>query len=368
MLAVIIVSLASACLAADDPNPASPIGYAEASAFEINKSIGRGINIGNALEAPKEGEWGVTIKEEYFDIIKDAGFDSIRIAVCWSAHALNEKPYTVDPNFFERTDQVVHQAMQREVIVILTMHHYNELYNDPAAHKERFLAIWKQIAEHYENYPNILIFEPLNEPHNNLSAGLWNELLKETLAVVRKSNPARTVVIGPANYNDIQQLKLLELPKEDRNIIVSIHYYLPYEFTHQGAHWVADSNVWLGIKWTGSDSEKQAVIRDFDDAAGWAKENNRPIFIVEFGANSKADMDSRARWTKFVADTAIERGFSFTYWDFCAEYFGLYDLQTKSWRKPLLDAVIPPAVSKPVLPVLSKVEGSVVERVEPPKP
>lgn len=57
-------------------------------------------------------------------------------------------------------------------------------------------------------------------------------------------------------------------------------------------------------------------------------------------------MDSRARWTKFVADTAIEHGFSFTYWDFCAEYFGLYDPQTKSWRKALLEAVVPPALNK----------------------
>ena len=60
------------------------------------------------------------------------------------------------------------------------------------------------------------------------------------------------------------------------------------------------------------------ITKDFDDAAAWAKKNNRPIFIGEFGANSKADMDSRVHWTKFVADTAIDHGFSFAYWDFCA--------------------------------------------------
>jgi len=152
LLAVIVVSLVSVCVAADEPN-----------VFEINKLIGRGINIGNALEAPNEGEWGVTIKEEYFNIIKDANFSSVRIAVCWSAHALAEKPYTVDPNFFKRMNWVILTAMKREAIVIVTMHHYNELYENPAAHKERFLAMWKQIAEHYKNYPNALLFEPLNE-------------------------------------------------------------------------------------------------------------------------------------------------------------------------------------------------------------
>jgi endoglucanase len=316
--------------------------YREPNAFEINKIINRGINFGNALEAPKEGDWGVTIKEQYFNITREAYFTSFRFPVCWSAHALTEKPYTIDPNFFTRMDWVIFQAMQREVIVIVTMHHYNELYKDPAGHKERFLAIWKQIAEHYKEYSPAVVFEPLNEPHDNLNAGEWNKLLKDVLAVIRQSNPKRTVIFGPANYNDIQQLKALELPKDDPNIIVTAHYYLPYEFTHQGAHWAADSNAWLGTKWTGMDSEKQAIANDFNVAAAWAKENNRPIFIGEFGANSKADMDSRVRWTKFVADTAIERGFSFAYWDFCGEYFGLYDLSAKSFRKPLLEALIPP--------------------------
>jgi len=39
-------------------------------------------------------------------------------------------------------------------------------------------------------------------------------------------------------------------------------------------------------------------------------------------------------------------GFSFTYWDFCAEYFGLYDPGTKSWRRQLLEAVISPQLTK----------------------
>jgi endoglucanase len=329
LLAVIVVSAASVCVAGEEPN-----------AFAVNKLLSRGINIGNALEAPSEGEWGVTIQEEYFDLIKQAGFNSIRLPVCWSAHALNETPYTIDPNFFKRIDWAVKNCLSRNLPIIITIHHYNYLYENPAGQKYRFLSIWGQIAEYYKDYPQTLIFELLNEPHNNLNAGEWNRLLKDGLAVIRQSNRTRIVITGPANYNDIYQLEHLELPKGDRNIIVSLHYYMPYEFTHQGAFWVPDSNAWLGIKWTGTDAEKNAVIRDFDVAAGWAKENNRPICITEFGAYERADMDSRTRWTKFVADSAIEHGFSFTYWDFCY-VFGLYDRQTKSWRKPLLNAVIP---------------------------
>jgi len=249
------------------------------------------------------------------------------------------------------------------------MHHYNELYQDPAGHRERFLAIWRQIAERYQDRPLRLVFEPLNEPHDNLNAGEWNNLLKDVLGVIRRSNPARTIVFGPANYNDIRQLAALELPADDRNLIVSVHYYLPYEFTHQGAHWAPGSSAWLGMKWAGSGLEKQAIRDDFKVAADWAKKNHRPIFIGEFGANSKADMESRVRWTKCVADTAIEHGFSFTYWDFCAEFFGLYDLQARAWRRELLEAVVPPPAGLPSAAEPSRIrKGSMSDWLHPSSP
>jgi endoglucanase len=95
------------------------------------------------------------------------------------------------------------------------------------------------------------------------------------------------------------------------------------------------------MKWTGSEEEKRLVVKDFDLAANWAKENDRPIYLGEFGAFEKADMDSRTRWTKCVADAAVEHGFSFAYWQFTSN-FTIYDTEKKTWIKPILDAVIPP--------------------------
>ena len=62
--------------------------------------FGRGVNLANALEAPREGDWGVVLKEEYFDRIASAGFDSVRLPVRWSAHAEASPPYRIDPKFF----------------------------------------------------------------------------------------------------------------------------------------------------------------------------------------------------------------------------------------------------------------------------
>ena len=47
-------------------------------------------------------------------------------------------------------------------------------------------------------------------------------------------------------------------------------------------------------------------MRDLDKAIAWAVKHRRPIYLGEFGAYSKADMESRARWTRFVADEALE--------------------------------------------------------------
>src|SRR5215216_4084405 len=60
-------------------------------------TLQRGVNMGNMLEAPDEGEWGLSVQEEYFDLIKEAGFDFIRLPVRWSTHVGPESSYTIDP-------------------------------------------------------------------------------------------------------------------------------------------------------------------------------------------------------------------------------------------------------------------------------
>ena len=316
--------------------------------FEVNKLIGRGVNIGSALdrEVELDDEWSFIVKDEHFQLIKDAGFNSVRLTIRWSTRAMNEPPYTIDPNFFKRVDHAVNSALSRNLALVINVQNYFEFYRDPNSLKPKFLAIWEQIADHYKAYPNTLIFEILNEPQGNIGLGEWNALIKETLAVVRKTNPNRMVVIGPASFNAFPDLRYLELPESDRNIIVTFHYFLPYHFTHQGTNWAKDSNNWVGTKWTGSEAEKRAIRRDFDIVAGWARAHNRPVYLGEFGSNEKADMDSRVRWTKYVADEAAAHGFSFTYWQFTYN-MAVYDRGSKTWVKPLLEALIPPAVSLP---------------------
>jgi len=307
---------------------------------ELKPVLGRGVNLGNALESPKEGQWGVVLKEEYFEQIRAAGFDSVRIPVRWSAHAGDAAPYRIAPALFDRVDWAVRQALQRRLIPVVNMHHYEAIFQEPDKHRERFLALWQQIAEHYRDYAPELVLELLNEPHAKLTAEKWNRLLAEAIQIVRRTNPTRQIMVGPVGWNSINDLVSLELPEDDRRLIVTVHYYSPFPFTHQGASWVGQqSQKWLGTRWTGTKAEQRAVVRDLDKAIAWAARHRRPLYLGEFGAYSKADMESRARWTRFVADEALKRKIGFGYWEFCSG-FGVYDPQRNQWIEPLKEALL----------------------------
>jgi endoglucanase len=324
------LTVATAAAVDDEPSP---------DAFALSHSIGRGINLGNGLEAPREGAWGYRIDDEHFELIKKAGFDSVRIPIRWSTRADKEPPYTIEPKFFERVDHVLDEAPKSKLTGIINVHHYDELYPDPDTHLPRLKAIWEQVAKHYADRPATVLFELLNEPNAKLDEVRWNAAIAELLPIVRASNPRRGVIVGPARWNNVNMLEKLELPENDHQLIVTFHYYEPFQFTHQGASWAKGSAAWRGRKWTGSTDELKRLRDDFDKAAAWGKKHNRPIFLGEFGAYSAADIESRARWTATIVREAESRGFGFAYWEF-GSGFGAYDPRIGQWNKPLVEALV----------------------------
>jgi endoglucanase len=308
--------------------------------FATNQRLRRTVNLGNALEAPNEGEWGVVLQEDYFQQIAEAGFTAVRIPIRFSAHAAENPPYALEPLFMQRVDWAVQNATSRGLVAIVDMHHYLEMFEDPAAQRERFIALWKQIAEHFQDTPDDQVyFELLNEPNGALTNSIWNNILAETVTVVRQSNPTRPIIVGPSNWNSFDQMENLRLP-EDPNLIVTFHYYQPFEFTHQGAEWVEGMDKYLGTTWDGTPDQTAAIARDFDSVAAWAAQNNRPVLLGEFGAYSRANQAARVRWTTAVRKTAEEHSFSWAYWEFCSG-FGVYDPLARQWHADLLHALIP---------------------------
>ena len=136
-------------------------------------------------------------------------------------------------------------------------------------------------------YFSVCSFYPLacNEPNDQLNASLWNQYLADVLTIVRETNPTRDVVIGPASWNVYDWLSTLDVPN-DEHLIVTFHYYLPFQFTHQGAEWEGDeAQGWLGATWDATDSEKAEVRVHFDSVAEWAqRHDNVGILLGELGA------------------------------------------------------------------------------------
>lgn len=361
-------------LTAPDPKlPKRDPRSAQLDVRKQSKQLGRGVNLGNALEAPVEGQWGVTLEESYFKTIKDAGFETVRVPIKWSGHADANAPYAIEAAFFDRIDWVLGQALKQGLNVVLDMHNYDEFNANADEQESRFLALWKQISARYKELPGNVYYELANEPNSSLTWSKWNKMLKKALDTVRSEDPWHTIIIDSANWSNYAALVSLDIPDTERNVIVSFHYYDPFLFTHQGADWVGPENGTTGIVWPGPPAQKaepvdaakqvqwvndwfnayntepadtnpagpHAIAEAFDQAERWGEENNRPIWLGEFGAYSNADMASRARWTSFVREQAEKHGFGWSYWEFCAG-FGVYDPAANGYRKELLEALIPP--------------------------
>lgn len=316
-------------------------------AFEMNQQLGRGINMGNCFEAPTETEWGNPWKPEYFKIISQLGFKHVRLPVRWetSERSLATAPYTINPLFLLRIQAVVDTALKYNLHIIINMHHHDALHENPAQQKERFLSQWNQIADYFKNYPDKLLFEILNEPHGNMTPELWNEYFTNALTEVRKTNPTRVVLLGVADFGGLGGIPKLQLPN-DEYIILSPHYYNPFTFTHQGADWVDGASAWMGTKWYDIEADRETVVNEFNFAKQFSQSNHIPIHVGEFGAYSTADMESRARWTTFLARWFEDNAMSWAYWEFSAG-FGIYNPTTKTLVTPLVNALVQNEMSSP---------------------
>ncbi len=310
-------------------------------AFEINSKLGRGVNYGNMFEAPTETAWGNPWRTKYAGMIADLGFNHVRIPIRWepSDRSMSTEPYTISTTFLSRIKQVVDSVINNGMFAIINMHHHDVLYENPDGQKERFIAQWEQISEFFKDYSDTLLFEILNEPHGNLVPDKWNVFAADALTKIREDNPERIVLIGTPEYGGLGGLPNLIIP-DDEFIILTVHYYNPFQFTHQGASWVGDgSDAWLGTKWTDSEDERIIIQNEFALLRQIEKDSKIPIHIGEFGAYEKADITSRGKWTTYIARYFETINWSWAYWEFSAG-FGIYDPAYDRYNQELVDALL----------------------------
>ncbi len=330
----------------------------------------RGVNLGNGWEASPSGSWGVKFTTEDIDHIADEGFDHIRVPVGWHFHLKpKDGAFEIDPAFLAEIEPVLRRALERKLHVFLNWHHFHDFTNDPAAHLDRFTGGWEAIARHFQSWPPGLFFELLNEPCDALTTGVANPIYRETIGVIRRTNPQRLLVVSPGHWGIVGELGNLRLPDDDDRIAVTVHCYEPFHFTHQGANWVGFEEL-LGVRYPGppesplkipdslrenqgvrsflerynhasgdqNPSSARVVRNLLDTAREWSIHFGRPVHLGEFGAHHAGDTASRSRYLSDVRHLAEERGIPWTLWEWKAG-FGYWDPQNRQprFRKSLLE-------------------------------
>jgi len=348
------------------PEPFVP-GVAPAAA----KYFMKGINLGNRLEAPNEGDWGGSILATDFPFIAARGFDHVRIPVRFSGHALASAPYTLDAAFFARVDTVLDQATQAHLAAVLDLHAYDEMAADPVANRERFLALWTQIAEHYRDRPDTVAFELFNEPNGQLDTS-WNEVSTAAIQVVRATNPRRLLVVDAVYWADPSKLSVLTLPN-DANLLVAVHMYEPKLFSFQGKSWVGPEFMTTGVIFPGPPPSPVTPVPEaastdwtktwFDNYNSLPAETNpsgpatiaaqmayvtsyrsssgRSVYNGEWGPQDGGAMDSRARLVTLVRQECESAGVGWAIWE-DPNNMKLFDSTASTWVTEIVDALLPP--------------------------
>lgn len=363
---------------------AIPAGYREMTrilshetpAHQNAKKFLHGVNLGNYLEAPRGQDWGQNYTSRDFEEIRKAGFDHVRIPIGWQNYTGPGPQFILEEEIFGKVDPLVQWALDHQLNVIINVHHFDDFTTAPAAHKDRLVAIWEQLARRYAKLPESVAFELLNEPKDAATTTVLNPIYQELIAAIRTTNPTRPIFVGPGQFNRVAELANLNLPESDQNLIVTVHSYDPYYFTHQGASWgdapirnlrgvqfpgppqtplavpegaSKDLQNWLGqyntLPADRNPCSPRAMRELVADAREWSEYYGRPVHFGEFGAYFVADAQSRASYCREYRQAIEEAGLGWALWDWSAG-FRYWDKEKNQPVEGMPDALFGPAASR----------------------
>ena len=208
---------------------------AQVSSYQVVQDMGRGVNLGNTLSAPVEGNWAPIVYEQYFADVKNEGFSNVRIPVDFygnrttgstasfsilSGTASNYNgtisDFMVSQTYLDRLQTVVDWSISQGLYTVIDFHGAQlkseflttfEIsepnYSSPSSEKRaadlmKFKSIWTAIADKFINYPETLIFEVVNEPYFELSADEMDALNTLIISSIRSTggnNETRSIII-----------------------------------------------------------------------------------------------------------------------------------------------------------------------------
>lgn len=329
------------------PAPAPAPAPSPTLAAVTTADLGTGWNLGNSLDAvngngiphaaSQETFWGnAPVNQQLFNAVAAAGFESVRIPVTWYQYA--DAQDTIAPFWLARVKEVVDMARSAGLYVIINLHH--EDWQTPtsanqAAANARMTRFWTQIANHFKDYDNRLLFAGTNEVHFPGDFGPptaeyctvqtgFNQAFVDAVRATGGKNTSRMLVAQGFNTNvdhSIDQCGA-KVPTDTATgrLMMEMHYYSPFNFAlnDQSAIWQWGANAtdpaatetWANEAYV--DSQMQRLKATFAD-------KGIPVIIGEYGAISKTEYDPamtyRNYWIRYVSDSARRHGLAPFYWD-----------------------------------------------------
>lgn len=291
--------------------PVTP--FRELTASELTAEMGTGWNLGNTLDGhtgftPGETVWQPTVTtQKLIDAVHDAGFSTVRIPVTWGTMIDDANGYLIDEAWLNRVQDIVDYALAQNLFVIVNIHHDGAeqtgwlriAYEGEQleAVKEKFAAVWKQIAERFRDYDEHLIFEDMNEVCGDdpSEAGYvkdfrtieeLNQLFVDTVRATGGNNEKRWLSVPPRYCNIVNVLNekyAFTLPDDPaKHIILAVHDY-DYSFGIQ-----ANMNATL---W--NQEKALSLSKQMEQLKAAYVDKGVPVILGEYGAVNKNNLGNR---------------------------------------------------------------------------
>ncbi|MBN2801962.1 MAG: cellulase family glycosylhydrolase [Deltaproteobacteria bacterium] len=313
------------------------------TAAQIVADMNIGWNLGNSLDAEgSETAWNNPIvTRELINAVAAEGFGAVRIPVTWAPHIGPGPNYTIDANWMNRVDEVVGYVLDAGMYAIINLHHDgadaytavewitlndasgNVTYANNLAVEQKFTTVWTQIADHFKNHSQHLIFESMNEIHDgygdpqSVYYDIINNLNQVFVDVVRgtgANNSSRALIVPGYNTNINYTVAGFQLPDDSaaNKLILTVHYYDPWTFAGEGS-----TTVW-GAAYPGSDDfgQEDYVITQFNKLKTTYIDKGTPVILGEYGAVNVTGYENYRRYyMEYVTKAAHDRGIAPIYWD-----------------------------------------------------
>lgn len=342
------------------PSIAADQSGMEDNAMALVHKINVGWNLGNTCESNNgkyfdasnfsgsETSWGNPITtKDMITAVKAAGFNAIRIPVCWGAHISDKTNWTINPTWMARVKEIVDYAYNQGMYVILNSHHdgwfeFDCNAKDSAYVRPRAESMWTQIALTFRDYDEHLIFSGMNEPHQDNDwnspsaerAGVQSSYEQKFINAVRATggkNAYRSLMVqswccNPSFYSYFTK----PTDTVSGRMIYEFHYYTPWNFCGtDGADcvrfWGDDYKKYGAVSTYGT---ADMIKADFTTLKTNYIDKGIPVLMGEYGVNrhtftaaeeasglyAKGE-ESRDYYLKWLVATAKSYGIPSFYWD-----------------------------------------------------